>query len=154
MDFKVISLIVGLVILLFVGGFGLISMYELNENVKSSDLLISDLESNLSELRENNVLLQNKVIGLQENNEYDKIELLNVRESKNELQNVFDRVLYDAEVCYWANFCAYNPNECSEHFKGVFASDDARSIHIHYSNLCDSMIRDWDEYHEFDSFED
>ncbi len=94
-------------------------------------------------LDENVNLLQNKIIVLQEENNYLSKQTKVANQNKKELQEVYNDLWQDALNCFWANHCAYYPESCEEHFSDGLT---AQQNHLYYSDECDMMVRDWDLY--------
>lgn len=93
---------------------------------------------------------QTKVIELQENNEFLRKQKVLFEEKFVELEDVYSNLFGDATSCYWANYCLYFEDMCVETFKNDLIGWTARDIHISYSDMCDTMYRDWEEYQSFD----
>lgn len=134
---------IGIIILLVLGSSFFVSIMATENN--SLEVVYDTCAMEKKVLDENVDVLQNKIIVLQEENNYLSKQTKVVKQSEKDLQVVYDRLWDDALNCFWANYCAYYPVECEEHFSDGLT---AQQNHLYYSDECDMMVRDWDLYAE------
>jgi len=118
----------------------------INECNKEKGLLKNQLIEKQSLIDSQNL----KIIELQENEVYLRKAKEDSEQKFNELEDVYSALWGDASSCYWANYCLYFEEGCVETFKDEFIDYSAEELHIAYSDLCDGMYRDWDEYQSYD----
>jgi len=101
----------------------------------------------------NNDLIKknNTITELTEKSGYCSNQLKTEKNNKQDLQLIYNDLFTDAVNCYWANNCLYFPDSCEERFEGVGLYSTARELHAYYSDECDLMIRDWQDYYDADS---
>lgn len=118
-------------------------------DIESSELTDSfGLE--LNSLNETIQSKDNEIIVLRESNEYNLGVLRVERNQTERLQETFNDLFVDGASCYWANRCLYFTDRCEAHFSG---DETARQLHEYYSDECDLMISNWDDYVEHDTQE-
>jgi len=156
--FPFVLLGIVLLVMFVVGGFSIVALQNTTVDLNNTEAELVSCNNEKLVLYSDKVKLQDKIVELQENMEYSKLQVFNARKERDELQEVYNNVWYDATTCYFANVCAYYEQDCIDYFKdpiweNKFDGWTAQEIHIYYSNLCDGLIRDWDEYQSFNTYE-
>jgi hypothetical protein len=125
------------------GFFNIVSIYELNNEVLEleNDVIECEKKIGLKEDRINS--LEYDLVVSEENEGFVRSELVKSRSDLGDLKKVYNSLWVDATSCFWANYCAYYPSACEEHFDYESSAID---LHVLYSDECDILVRDWDVY--------
>ena len=139
----IISIVTSVIIISGLFFVGWQTENELNSKIN----VLNEVQLELEQQKEEYSDLQRQIIVFQENDKYSTAELKKAREERNDLQELYDSLWFDATSCYWANVCSYSKEVCEEHFTwGDDSGYNYQDYYFYYSDSCDQMYKDWDDY--------
>ena len=140
--FLLVIVLVIVALLALLGIYIVFSPLEENKELGLKNCLVN-LDSNKTALS----VAQQKVISYQENDKYVVEQLRKTNLDLNKIREVYSALWGDAASCYWANACSKRPENCEL----AFGEPGAVYWANYYSEVCDSMNRDWEKYQSYDA---